>query len=66
MSPQVYSLLDQTEAGRKAFLEEKSINLSSKLPLTFGGNVNYYKSVHYPLSTLPVGIRITYNHSQNI
>ena len=28
------------------------MDLSSKLYLTYGGNVNHYKSVHHPLSTL--------------
>ena len=32
-----------------------SIDISSKLSLTYGGNVNYYKSVHHPIPTLPVG-----------
>ena len=39
----------------KAFLKWTSIDLSSKLSLTYGGNVNYYKSVHHPIRTLPVG-----------
>ena len=26
-----------------------------KLSLTYGGNLNYYKSFHLPISTLPVG-----------
>ena len=33
-----------------------SIDVSSKLSRTYGGNINYYKNVHHPLSTLPVGI----------
>ena len=32
-----------------------SIDLSSKLSLTYGGNVNYYKSVHHPIPILPAG-----------
>ena len=56
MSAQVYSVPGQTKGRRKAFLEWKSIDLSSKLSLTCGGNVNYYKSVHHPIPTLPVGI----------
>ena len=56
MSAQKYSLLGQTERRKKAFLEGTSIDLSSKLSLTYEGNVNYYKRVHHPLSTLPVGI----------
>ena len=53
---QVYSVPGQTEGKRKAFLEWTSIDLSSKLSLTCWGNVNYYKSVHHPRPTLPVGI----------
>ena len=52
----VYSLPDQTEGRREASLEGASIDLSSKLSLTSGGNVNHYKSVRHSLSTLPVGI----------
>ena len=33
-----------------------NINLSSKLSLMCGGNVNYYKSVHHPNPILPNGI----------
>ena len=51
MSAQVYSVSGQTEGRRKAFLERKSINLSYKLSLTRGGNVNYYKSVQHPIPT---------------
>ena len=29
----------------------KSIGLSSKLFLTYGDNVNYYKSIHHPIPT---------------
>ena len=46
MSAQVYSVPDQTEGKRKAFLEWKSIDLSYEL---CGGNVKYYKSVHHPI-----------------
>ena len=56
MSAQVYSVPGQNKGGRKAFLEWTSIDLSSKLSLTCGVNVNYYKSVHHLNSTLPVGI----------
>ena len=56
MSAQVYSVPGQTEGRSKAFLEWKSIDLSHELSLTCGGNVNYYKSVHHPIPTLPVGI----------
>ena len=45
MSAQVYSVPGETKGRRKAFMELKSIDLSSDLSLTFGGNVNYYKSV---------------------
>ena len=51
MSAQVYSVPGQTKGRRKAFLEWKSIDLSSKLSLTCGGNVSYYKSVHRPIPT---------------
>ena len=47
----VYSVPGQIEGRRKAFLESKSIDLSSKLSLTCGGNVNYYESVHHPIPT---------------
>ena len=56
MSAQGYSVSGQTEGRRKTSLEWTSIDLSSKLSLTCGGNVNYYKSVHYAIPTLPVGI----------
>ena len=46
MSAQVYSVPDQTEGIRKAFLEWKSIELYFKLSL----NVNCYKSVHHPFT----------------
>ena len=46
MSAQVYSVSGQR---RKDFLEWTSIDLC-------GGNVNYYKSVHHPILTLPVEI----------
>ena len=55
MSAQVYSVPGQTEGRRKAFLEGTSVDLTSKLSLTCGGNVSYYKSVHHPIPTLPVG-----------
>ena len=56
MSARVHSIPGQTEGRRKAFLEWTSINLSSKLSLTCGGNVNYYKSAHHPIPTMPDGI----------
>ena len=55
MSAQLNSVPGQTEVRSKAFLEWKSIDLSYELSLTCGGNVNYYKSVHHPIPTLPVG-----------
>ena len=39
----------------KDFLKWTSIDLSSKLSLTYVGNVTYNKSVHHPTPTLPVG-----------
>ena len=39
----------------KDFLKWISIDLSSKLSLTYEGNVIYYKSVHHPTPTVPVG-----------
>ena len=41
MSAQVYSVLGQTKRRRKGFLHCKSIALSSRLSLTYGGNDNY-------------------------
>ena len=32
-----------------------SIDLSSRLSLTYGGNVDYYKIAHHPIPTLSVG-----------
>ena len=51
MSAQEYSVPGQTERRKKAFLEWKSIDLSSKVPLTCGGNLNYFKSVHQFIPT---------------
>ena len=51
MSAQVYYVPDQTEGRRKAFLEWKTIDFSSKLSFTCGGNVNYHKSVHQTIPT---------------
>ena len=56
MSAQVYSVPGQTEDRRKVFMEWTCIYLFSKLSLTCGGDVNYYKSVHHPIHTLSVGI----------
>ena len=51
MSAQVYTVPAQTEGSGTAFLEWKSIGLFHELSLTCGGNVNYYKSFHYPITT---------------
>ena len=61
MFAQVYSVPSQTKGRRKALLEWKSIDLSSKLSLTCGGNVSYYKSVHHPIPTCENG-----EHSGNV
>ena len=47
------------ERGKTFLKWTRSINLSSKLSLTYRGNVNYYKSVHHPIPTLPVGTEST-------
>ena len=51
MSVHVYSVPGQIEGRKKAILEWKTIDLSSKLSLICGGNVNHYKSVHHPIPT---------------
>ena len=56
MGTQVYSVLGQTEKGRKAFLEGTSIDLSSKLSPTYVGNVNHYESAQHLYFTLPARI----------
>ena len=56
MCAQVYSVRRQAEGRKKTFLEWASIDLSSKLSLTYGDGVDYYKSVYHPISTLLVGI----------
>ena len=43
----------------RPFLEWTSIYLSSKLSFACGGNVNFYKSVHHPIPTLPVEMQNT-------
>ena len=63
MTIQIYSVPCQTVGKRMTFLERTSIDLSSKLSPTCGGNVNYYKSVH-PIPTLPV--RIPWQFSKQI
>ena len=52
MSARANSVPGDTEGRRKTFLEWTSINLSSKLSLTCRGNINYNKSVHYPILAL--------------
>ena len=58
MSAEVYSVPGQTEGRKRAFLESASIDLSSNLihMSYMWGNVNYYESVHHPITTLPVRI----------
>ena len=56
MGVEVYSVPGQTQGRRKGFSEPTSIYLYSKLSFACEGNVNYYKSVHHPIPTLPVGI----------
>ena len=56
MNAQVYSVPGQTGVKRKAFLEWIIIDLSSKLPLTCGDNVNHYRGFHHPIPILPVVI----------
>ena len=51
MSVHVYSVPGQIEGRKKAILEWKTIDLSSKLCLICRGNVNHYKSVHHPIPT---------------
>ena len=35
-------------------LKFEHVHLSSKLSITYGGNINYYKSVQQPIPTLSV------------
>ena len=56
MTPKYILFLVKLKGEERPFLEEASIDLSSKLSLTYGGNVNHYKSVHHPLSTPSMGI----------
>ena len=51
MSANVNYIPGQTEGRRKVFLERKSIDLSYKLSLICGGNVNHYKGVYHPIPT---------------
>ena len=41
----------------KAFLKWTSIDLSSKLSLTYGRIINYYKTAHHPVPTAARGNR---------
>ena len=52
MSAWLYSVLVQTEGKGKFFVEWATIYLSPKLSLTHGGNVNFYKSIHYFIPNL--------------
>ena len=56
MSVQVCSASGQTEGRRYAFFERTNKDLPSKISLTYGFNVSYYKSVHHPIPNLPVKI----------
>ena len=49
MSTPVYSVLGKTQGRGKSFWEWKNIDLSYEISPTCGCNVNYYKSVHYPI-----------------
>ena len=51
MSAQVCYAPGQTKGRRKVFLEWKCIDVSYKLSLARGDNVNYYKRVHHPFLT---------------
>ena len=53
--PKYIPFLTKVKGVGRTFLEGASIDLSSKLSLTYGGNVNHYKSAHHLFSTLPVG-----------
>ena len=55
MSAKIYSVPGQSEGKRKTFFEWKRIDLSYKLSLTCGVNINYYKSVHRPVPTCENG-----------
>ena len=56
MSAKYIPLRAKLKGVGRPFLEGQSIDLSSKLSLRYGGNVNHYKIVCYLLSTLPLGI----------
>ena len=55
VNSKVFFQMSASEVRGKAFLKWTSIDLSCKLSLIYGGNVNYYKSVHHPIPTLPGG-----------
>ena len=42
--------------GRLFWSGQASIDLSTKLSFTCGGNLDYYKSIPHPILTLPMGI----------
>ena len=56
MSAQYILFLSKLKEEGRSFLGEASIDSSSKLSLTYGVDINHYKSVLHPLSTLPLGI----------
>ena len=58
--------LTKVKTERRPFLERARIDLSSKLSLKYGINVNHYKSVHHPLSNMPVRIGNTRQLSEQI
>ena len=49
--PKYILFLAKLKGEGRLFLEWKSIDLSYEISLTYGGNVTYYKSVHYPIPT---------------
>ena len=59
MSAQECYVTGQTEGRREAFLQLASLDHPLNFLLHKGGNVNYYKSLHHSISTLPVGIGST-------
>ena len=55
-----------SEVRGNVFLKWASINLSSKLSLTYGSNVKYYKSIHHPIPTLPMGNGTPWKFSKQV
>ena len=56
MNAKYFLFLVKLKGKGRPFMEGKSIDLKSKLSLTYRDNVKpLYKSVHHLLSTLPVG-----------